>query len=60
MIVACKRQNIYNLLELRQNWNSEIIAQFYSTLWREGEGKDAIMHWMLEGKRFQVTYRRFG
>ena len=59
VIKTCKAKNVYNILSLHKDWNTELIAQFYSTLWREGEGKDAIMHWMLEGKRFQVSYRRF-
>jgi hypothetical protein len=46
-------------LALNQNWNNELVAQFCSTAWFEGEGKMSFIHFNLQGRAFWVSYRQF-
>jgi hypothetical protein len=39
------------------DWNEEVVAQFYATLYVDRENK--IFHWTLQGKRFSVGYAQF-
>ena len=45
------------LMEFVHDWNSEVIAQFYATLFVEEEPR--CMHWMLEGQWYSVDYDAF-
>ena len=44
-------------MEFVHDWNSEVIAQFYATLFVEEEPRH--MHWMLEGQWYSVDYDAF-
>ena len=36
-IATCERTGVYRLMELQHRWNSEVIVQFYATLFVEEE-----------------------
>jgi hypothetical protein len=44
-------------MEFQHPCNSEVIAQFYATLFIEEEPRR--MHWMLEGQWYSVDYTAF-
>ena len=44
VIAACEEKELFELMELRQDWNKEIVAQFYSTLWVEITDERSILH----------------
>lgn len=54
----CVELDLVDIMEFKCNWNEEVVAQFYATLWIDDENH--IMHWSLEGKRFQVSIVQFG
>ena len=56
-IATCQRIGVYTLMEFVHDWNSEVIAQFYATLFVEEEPRR--MHWMLEGQWYSVDYDAF-
>jgi hypothetical protein len=41
------------------DWNVEVIAQFYATLYIEEEGGARKMHWMTEGDWYNISYDDF-
>jgi hypothetical protein len=47
---ACDFHSITDLLQFRYNWNQEVIAEFYSTLFFDK--KERIFMWMTNGRRF--------
>jgi hypothetical protein len=49
-----QRLGIYDILVLHQEWNTELVAQFYATTWRSGEGFDSTLNFALEGHRFEL------
>jgi hypothetical protein len=40
VVIKAHRLGIYDILGLHQEWNTELVAQFYATTWRSGEGLD--------------------
>ena len=56
-IAICDHTGIYGLMEFQQDWNSNVIAQFYATLYVEEDMKR--MHWMIEGSWYSVDYNTF-
>jgi hypothetical protein len=44
---------IFDILGLHQEWNTELVAQFYATTWRSGEGFDSTLNFTLKGYRFE-------
>ena len=46
-IEICERTGVYRLMEYKHGWNSEVIAQYYTTMYFEEEPRR--VHWMLEG-----------
>ena len=59
IIEACERKGCKEIMGLKQDWCEEIIAQFYTTLWIDRDGDEPILHWALEGNRYQVSYSQF-
>jgi hypothetical protein len=41
------------------DWNVEVIAQFYATLYIEKGGGARKMHWMTEGDWYNISYEDF-
>jgi hypothetical protein len=54
-----QRLGIYGIIGLHQEWNTELVAQFYATTWRSGEGFDSTLHFALEGHRFELKIIEF-
>jgi hypothetical protein len=59
VIRECERKHLYEFLALNQDWNNELVAQFCSTAWFEGEGKNSFIHFNLQGRAFWVSYKQF-
>jgi hypothetical protein len=38
MVVACRDKHLRDAISFQKNWNNEIIAQFYATLFVEERG----------------------
>jgi hypothetical protein len=49
---ACEQKKMKNIMTFQYDWNDEIIAQFYSTLWIKPADD-------IEGSWYKVSYRRF-
>jgi hypothetical protein len=54
VMAKCQRLGIYDILGLHQEWNTELVAKFYATTWRSGEGFDSTLNFTLEGHRFEL------
>jgi hypothetical protein len=54
VMAKSQRLGIYDILGLHQKWNTELVAQFYATTWRSGEGFDSTPNFTLEGHRFEL------
>jgi hypothetical protein len=46
-------------MSFQKNWNNEIIAQFYATLYVEERGDIRKFHWMTEEKWYEITFEQF-
>jgi hypothetical protein len=57
VLEACDLHEITALLQFRHNWNQEVIAKFYSTLFYDK--KERIFMWMTNGRRFHVQLTGF-
>jgi hypothetical protein len=59
VIAACGSHHIKKLMSVHYDWNIDIIAQFYETLYIE-EAKDVRkMYWMTEGEWYNIGYGDF-
>jgi hypothetical protein len=38
VVVACRGKHLRDVMSFQKNWNNEIIAQFYATLYVEERG----------------------
>jgi hypothetical protein len=57
VLEACDIHEITKLLQFRHNWNQEVIAEFYSTLFYDKKGR--VFMWMTNGRRFHVQLSHF-
>jgi hypothetical protein len=57
ILEACDFHEITELLQFKHNWNQEVIAEFYSTLFYDK--KERIFVWMTNGRRFNVKLSCF-
>jgi hypothetical protein len=46
-------------MEFHYDWNIEVIAQFYATLFFEEAGSVRAMHWMIDDECYHITYDDF-
>jgi hypothetical protein len=46
-------------MSIHYDWNVEVIAQFYATLYIEEGGGARRMHWMTEGNWFNISFDDF-
>jgi hypothetical protein len=62
---ACEAKGMKNIMLFSYDWNDEVIAQFYSTLWVKLSSDDLgayaypYMNFNIEGQWYKVSYRRF-
>lgn len=54
---ACNNKFLHLIMEFNHDWNEEVVAQFYATLYIGRAAK--VMHWTLQGKPLSVTYVDF-
>jgi hypothetical protein len=54
-----ERQRVKMLMGFRQDWNKEIIAQFYATVHFGHIGTERDMIWLTNGQRYSITFPRF-
>jgi hypothetical protein len=59
VIVACTAKHLRDILAFKKDWNNEVIAQFYATVFFEKHGDTRKLHWMTEGQWYEVSYARF-
>jgi hypothetical protein len=57
ILEACEFHGITQLLSFRYNWNQEVIAEFYATLFF-GK-KERIFLWMTNDRRFNIKLSQF-
>jgi hypothetical protein len=50
---------IFDILGLYQDWNTELVALFYSTAWRSGNGYESSINFNIESHRFSVCVMDF-
>jgi hypothetical protein len=58
-IAACESHHIKKLMGVHYDWNIEVIAQFYATLFIEEAEDVRVMHWMTEGEWYHITFDEF-
>jgi hypothetical protein len=56
VLKTCDLHEITGLLHFRHNWNQEVIAEFYSTLFYDK--KEMVFMWMTNGRRLHVQLTR--
>jgi hypothetical protein len=59
VIVACENHHLKILMGAHSDWNVEVIAQFYTTLYIEEGGGARKMHWMSEDDWYNISYEDF-
>jgi hypothetical protein len=59
VIVACTTKHLRDAFAFKKDWNNEVIAQLYATLYFEENGDTRKLHWMTEGQWYEVSYTQF-
>jgi hypothetical protein len=59
VIAKAQSLGIFDILGMYQEWNTELVAQFYSTAWRSGNGYESTIHFSIEGYQFSVCVAEF-
>jgi hypothetical protein len=54
VIVKAQKLGIFDMLCMYQEWNTELVAQFCATAWRNGHGYEKIINFGVEGHRLSV------
>jgi hypothetical protein len=57
VLEACDFYGITDLLQVRHNWNQEVITEFYSTLFFNK--KERFFAWMTNGRSFIIKLTQF-
>jgi hypothetical protein len=59
VIAACESHHLKILTGIHYDWNVEVIAYFYATLYIEERGGARRMHWMTEGDWYNIRFDDF-
>jgi hypothetical protein len=59
VVGACRAKHLRDVMAFQKNWNNEIIAQFFATLYVEDRGDTRKFHWMTEGRWYEITFEQF-
>jgi hypothetical protein len=59
VIAACESHHLKILMGIHYDWNVEVIAYFYATLYIEERGGARRMHWMIEGDWYNISFDNF-
>jgi hypothetical protein len=54
VLTKAQTLGIYDILGLYQDWNIELMAQFYATTWRSEDGFDSTLYFTSEGHHFEL------
>jgi hypothetical protein len=55
VIAKAQTFGIYDILGLHQEWNIELVAQFYVITWRSRDGFYSTLNFSIEGRHFELT-----
>jgi hypothetical protein len=61
---ACERKKMKSIMTFQYDWNDEVIAQFYSTLWIKPADKESpynypYLNFYIESSWYKMSYRQF-
>jgi hypothetical protein len=56
-IAKCKEMGLYDIMGFRYDWNEEILAQFFSSLYHDE--MEIAFYWTTEGAKYGVDYMTF-
>jgi hypothetical protein len=59
VIAVCESHHLKILMGIHYDWNVEVMAQFYVTLYIEEGCGARRMHWMTEGDQCHISYNDF-
>jgi hypothetical protein len=59
VVTTCRAKHLRDIMTFRKNWNNEIIAQFFATLYVEERRDTRKFNWMTEERWFVITYQHF-
>jgi hypothetical protein len=59
VIAACQAKHLRDILAFKKDWNNEVIAQFYATVFFEEYRDIRKLHWMTESQWHEVSYSHF-
>jgi hypothetical protein len=60
VVAACRANHLREFMAFQKNWNNEIIAQFFTTLYIEEKGGGIRkFYWMTEGRWYEITFEQF-
>jgi hypothetical protein len=57
LIANAQQLGIYDMLGLWQDWNCELVAQFYATTWLSGNGYESTINFSIEGHRYNFCIK---
>jgi hypothetical protein len=57
VIIKAQNLGIYDMLGMWQNWNSELVAQFCSTAWINGNWYDSTINFSIEGHHYALCVK---
>jgi hypothetical protein len=59
VVATCRAKHLRDVMSFQNNWNNEIITQFYDTLYVEERGDTRNFHWMTKRMRYEITFEQF-
>jgi hypothetical protein len=59
VIAACQAKHLRDILAFKKDWNNEVIAQFYATVFFEEHRDIRKLHRMTESQWYEVSYSHF-
>jgi hypothetical protein len=59
VIATCQVKHLRDILTFKKDWNNEVIAQFYATVYFEEHGDTRKFHWMTKSQWYKVSYSHF-
>jgi hypothetical protein len=54
VIAKAQQLGIIDMVGMWQDWNCELVAQFYSTMWLSGNGFDSSINFRIDGHRYSL------
>jgi hypothetical protein len=59
VVAACEAKHLKEIMAFTKNWNNEIMAQLFATLYVEEREDTRKFHWMTEGRWYEITFEQF-